>query len=67
MQKTGYISEAGKCLVLEAVIQGRNVVIVLLDSFGKYTRVADAQRVKSWMESLIRPARGVDALSRSRR
>ncbi len=52
VQKTGYIAEAGKCLVLEAVIQGRNVVIVLLDSFGKYTRVADAQRVKSWMESL---------------
>jgi D-alanyl-D-alanine endopeptidase (penicillin-binding protein 7) len=52
VQKTGYIAEAGKCLVLEAVIQGRNVVIVLLDSFGKYTRVADAQRVKSWMESV---------------
>jgi D-alanyl-D-alanine endopeptidase (penicillin-binding protein 7) len=52
VQKTGYISEAGKCLVLEAVIQGRNVVIVLLDSLGKYTRVADAQRVKSWMESV---------------
>jgi serine-type D-Ala-D-Ala endopeptidase (penicillin-binding protein 7) len=52
VQKTGYIAEAGKCLVLEAVIRGRNVVIVLLDSFGKYTRVADAQRVKSWMESL---------------
>ena len=52
VQKTGYIAEAGKCLVLEAVIQGRNVVIVLLDSLGKYTRVADAQRVKSWMESV---------------
>jgi D-alanyl-D-alanine endopeptidase (penicillin-binding protein 7) len=52
VQKTGYIAEAGKCLVLEAVIRGRNVVIVLLDSFGKYTRVADAQRVKSWMESV---------------
>ena len=52
VQKTGYISEAGKCLVMEAVIQGRNVVIVLLDSLGKYTRVADAKRVKSWMESL---------------
>ena len=51
VQKTGYISEAGKCLVMEAVIQGRNVVIVLLDSMGKYTRVADAKRVKSWMEA----------------
>jgi D-alanyl-D-alanine endopeptidase (penicillin-binding protein 7) len=52
VQKTGYITEAGKCLVMEAVIEGREVVIVLLDSFGKYTRVADAMRVKSWMESL---------------
>ena len=50
VQKTGYISEAGKCLVLEAVIQGRNVIIVLLDSAGRLTRVADAKRVKSWME-----------------
>jgi D-alanyl-D-alanine endopeptidase (penicillin-binding protein 7) len=49
VQKTGYISEAGKCLVMNAVIEGRSVVIVLLDSFGKYTRVADAQRIKSWM------------------
>jgi serine-type D-Ala-D-Ala endopeptidase (penicillin-binding protein 7) len=53
VQKTGYISEAGKCLVMEAVIKGRNVVIVLLDSLGKYTRVADAKRVKSWMEASV--------------
>jgi len=52
VQKTGYIAEAGKCLVMEAVIEGRNVVIVLLDSLGKYTRVADAKRVKTWMESV---------------
>ncbi len=51
VQKTGYIAEAGKCLVMEAVIEGRNVVIVLLDSLGRYTRVADAKRVKSWMEA----------------
>ncbi len=51
VQKTGYISEAGKCLVMEAVIDGRSVVIVLLDSFGKYTRVADAKRIKTWMEA----------------
>jgi D-alanyl-D-alanine endopeptidase (penicillin-binding protein 7) len=51
VQKTGYITEAGKCLVLEAVIQGRNVVIVLLDSAGRLTRVADAMRVKSWMDA----------------
>ena len=51
VQKTGYIAEAGKCLVMSAVIEGRSVVIVLLDSFGKYTRVADAKRIKTWMEA----------------
>ena len=55
VQKTGYIAEAGKCLVMAAVIEGRSVVIVLLDSFGKYTRVADAQRIKTWMESSNNP------------
>jgi D-alanyl-D-alanine endopeptidase (penicillin-binding protein 7) len=51
VQKTGYIAEAGRCLVMETVIQGRKVVIVLLDSFGKYTRLADATRIKRWMEA----------------
>jgi D-alanyl-D-alanine endopeptidase (penicillin-binding protein 7) len=51
VQKTGYIAEAGKCLVMAAVIEGRSVVIVLLDSLGKYTRVADARRIKTWMEA----------------
>src|SRR5277367_2315418 len=55
VQKTGYIAEAGKCLVMAAVIEGRSVVIVLLDSLGKYTRVADAQRIKTWMESSASP------------
>ncbi len=36
---------------MEAVIEGRSIVIVLLDSFGKYTRVADAKRIKTWMEA----------------
>lgn len=53
LQKTGYISEAGKCLVMKAMIAGRSVVIVLLDSYGKYTRIADARRIKTWMESRI--------------
>ncbi len=55
VQKTGYITEAGKCLVMAAVIEGRSVVIVLLDSFGKYTRVADAKRIKTWMEAGANP------------
>jgi D-alanyl-D-alanine endopeptidase (penicillin-binding protein 7) len=50
VQKTGYITEAGKCLALQARIRGRDVVIVLLNSWGKYTRVADARRIRKWME-----------------
>jgi len=53
VQKTGYISEAGRCLVLKAIIHGRSVVIVLLDSFGKYTRVADAERIRRWLEARV--------------
>jgi D-alanyl-D-alanine endopeptidase (penicillin-binding protein 7) len=52
VQKTGYISEAGRCLVMQAVFDNRTVVMVLLNSFGKYTRVADARRIRKWMETL---------------
>jgi serine-type D-Ala-D-Ala endopeptidase (penicillin-binding protein 7) len=52
VQKTGYISEAGQCLVMQSVIDGRTISIVLLNSFGKYTRVADARRIRKWMETL---------------
>jgi serine-type D-Ala-D-Ala endopeptidase (penicillin-binding protein 7) len=51
VQKTGYITEAGRCLVMKTLIRGRSVVIVLLDSFGKYTRVADARRIRKWLEA----------------
>jgi serine-type D-Ala-D-Ala endopeptidase (penicillin-binding protein 7) len=53
VQKTGYITEAGRCLVMQAVIQGRTVVIVLLNSVGKNTRVADAIRIRRWMEAKL--------------
>jgi len=53
VQKTGYIAEAGKCLVLKTIIAGRSVVIVLLDSVGKYTRVADARRIRKWIEARL--------------
>lgn len=53
VSKTGYISEAGRCLVMEAKISNRPVVIVLLDSWGKSTRVGDANRIKKWMESSV--------------
>jgi serine-type D-Ala-D-Ala endopeptidase (penicillin-binding protein 7) len=52
VQKTGYITEAGRCLVIKAMIRGREIVIVLLDSFGRYTRVADAQRIRKWLEAM---------------
>ncbi len=51
LQKTGYIREAGKCVVMLVNIASKPVVIVLLDSMGKYTRIADAQRVKHWLET----------------
>jgi D-alanyl-D-alanine endopeptidase (penicillin-binding protein 7) len=51
LQKTGYINEAGRCLVMKTIIDGRAVVIVLLDSFGKYTRVADAKRIRTWVQA----------------
>lgn len=52
LSKTGYISEAGRCLVMQARIASRPTVIVLLDSWGKRTRVGDAVRVKHWMEGV---------------
>lgn len=48
--KTGYIKEAGHCLVMEARIGQRDTILVLMDSWGKYTRVGDAARVRSWVE-----------------
>lgn len=51
VQKTGFINEAGECLVMQTTIGERPVVMVLLNSFGKYTRVADAKRIRQWMES----------------
>jgi serine-type D-Ala-D-Ala endopeptidase (penicillin-binding protein 7) len=50
LQKTGYIAEAGRCLVMKAVIEGRPTVIVLMNSVGTQTRLADAQRIKSWLD-----------------
>ncbi len=51
LSKTGYISEAGRCLVLQARIAATPVIIVLLDSWGKHSRIGDANRIKKWMES----------------
>ena len=51
LQKTGYISAAGRCLVMQAVIEGKRVVMVLLDSVGKYSRLGDAERIRDFIES----------------
>jgi serine-type D-Ala-D-Ala endopeptidase (penicillin-binding protein 7) len=61
VQKTGYISEAGRCLVMQAVFDDRSFVIVLLNSYGKRTRVADARRVRRWVESRQQVARATPA------
>jgi serine-type D-Ala-D-Ala endopeptidase (penicillin-binding protein 7) len=53
VQKTGFTDAAGHCLVMQALMDHRTVVIVLLDSWGKYTRVADARRVRQWMEARL--------------
>ena len=49
LQKTGYIAEAGRCLVMQAQLAGRKLIMVLLDSAGKYTRIGDAERIRRWL------------------
>lgn len=51
VQKTGYISAAGRCLVMQTKVSGRKLVMVFLDSMGKYSRLGDAERVRAWVES----------------
>ncbi len=50
LSKTGFINEAGRCLVMQATLAGRAVIIVLLDSWGKYSRIGDAYRIRKWLE-----------------
>ena len=50
LQKTGYISEAGQCLVMQAKVAGRKLIMVFLDSAGKLSRIGDAERVRHWLE-----------------
>lgn len=52
LQKTGFTNEAGKCLVMQAWMNQKPVVIVLLDSWGKLTRIGDANRIRRWVEQL---------------
>jgi D-alanyl-D-alanine endopeptidase (penicillin-binding protein 7) len=56
LSKTGYIAEAGRCLVMQVTLAGRSIIIVLLDSWGKYTRVSDAARIRQWLEFASNPS-----------
>jgi D-alanyl-D-alanine endopeptidase (penicillin-binding protein 7) len=56
LQKTGYITEAGRCLVMQATMAGRQLIMVFLDSTGKYSRLGDAERVRRWVTEFA-PAR----------
>lgn len=51
LQKTGYISEAGRCVVMQAELAGRKLIMVLLDSAGRYSRIGDAERIRKWLAS----------------
>ncbi len=59
LQKTGYISEAGRCLVMQAKVAGRQLIMVFLDSAGKLSRLQDAERVRRWVEVQTEMARPV--------
>ena len=53
LSKTGYINEAGRCLVMQATIATKRVIIVLLDARGRATRIGDANRIKHWLEGTV--------------
>ncbi|MGH8732324.1 MAG: D-alanyl-D-alanine endopeptidase [Burkholderiales bacterium] len=55
LSKTGYISEAGRCLVMHVRLAEKDLIVVLLDSWGKHSRVGDANRIKKWLESGASP------------
>ena len=65
IQKTGYISEAGRCLVMQAQMAGRKLIMVFLDSTGRYSRQGDAERIRQWIGGAAQPAaKTVGALGR---
>lgn len=52
LSKTGFIGASGRCLVMQAQVAKRSLIIILLDSYGKLTRIGDANRIKHWLEGL---------------
>ena len=66
LQKTGYISAAGRCVVMQAEMAGRKLIMVLLDSAGKYSRIGDAERLRKWLaDSSLVPALAPNAIQAS--
>jgi D-alanyl-D-alanine endopeptidase (penicillin-binding protein 7) len=65
LQKTGYIAEAGRCLVMQAQLAGRKLIMVLLDSTGKYSRIGDAERIRKWLGQSVLPLSHTGAPARS--
>jgi len=63
LQKTGYIAEAAGCLVMQAELAGRKFIMVLLDSAGHYSRIADAERLRHWLTGDANPATFVSPVS----
>ncbi|KPK04456.1 MAG: hypothetical protein AMJ64_13640 [Betaproteobacteria bacterium SG8_39] len=61
LSKTGYISEAGRCLVMRTQVANRNLIVVLLDSWGRYSRIGDANRIRKWLESKTVGARDLSS------
>jgi D-alanyl-D-alanine endopeptidase (penicillin-binding protein 7) len=56
LQKTGYISEAGRCVVMQAQMAGRHVIMVLLDAAGRQSRAGDAERLRRWLDTTLMAA-----------
>ncbi|TPW18157.1 MAG: D-alanyl-D-alanine endopeptidase (penicillin-binding protein 7) [Halothiobacillaceae bacterium] len=65
LSKTGYIAPAGHCLLMHVEIGGRPLIIVLLKSWGKYSRIGDANRIKKWLVNNEKRARRVSTIARS--
>ena len=65
LQKTGYISEAGRCLVMQAKLAQRKLIMVLLDSTGRYSRLGDAERIRRWLDEAPRGKLHVSAIDKT--
>jgi len=66
LQKTGYISEAGRCLVMQASVAGRQLIMVFLDAADKAARIGDAERVRHWVERAVPGVSARDVTQRPR-